>query len=294
MAEISGPSVRGRRLAAELRRLREERSLTGEEVADALGWSASKLSRIELGRTGIKASDLSGLLEQYEVAPDFQAELLALTARPRSKGWWDAYTDSLPVMFATYINLESEAESISAWSTELMPGLLQTKNYARAAIEGHERVYRPVSPGEIERKVLTRLRRQRILTSEPTTPLVSVLDESVLLRRIQSAQIMRDQLAHLIEMSDRENVTLHVLPLDGEHPVGTGAFMLLQFAPLPGLGPSSDIVYVEQLAGSSVYFDDDAETHPYRLGFERLVAESLDPASSRDRIAQVRQERWSD
>jgi transcriptional regulator with XRE-family HTH domain len=293
MPELGSPSVRRRRLAAELRRLREEADLTGEDVAESLGWSASKLSRIELARTGIKAADLSDLLTRYGVPEDHRAELLRLVQKPRSRGWWQIYTDSLPENFVTLIGLESEAESISAWSPELVPGLLQTQDYARAAIDAHVAATASISPSEIDRWVQTRLKRQRILTSEHPTTQVSVLDESVLLRHVGSARVMRDQLAHLIDVSRLENVTLRVLPLAGAHPIGSGAFILLRFAPIPEIGSVSDIVYLEQLTGGAIYVDDDSETHQYGLGFEHLVAESLGPTESRNLIAQVIRDSWS-
>jgi transcriptional regulator with XRE-family HTH domain len=293
MPELGSPSVSRRRLAAELRRLREERNLTGEDVAESLGWSASKLSRIELARTGIKAVDLASLLTKYGIPEDHRAELLRLVAQPRTRGWWKTYTDSLPEKLVPLIGLESEATSLSAWSPELVPGLLQTQDYARAAIDAHSAATSSVSPGEIERRVQARLKRQAILRSEEPATLVSVLDESVLLRHLRSAEVMRDQLAHLIEVTELPNVTVRILPLEGSHPIGTGAFMLLKFAPIPGIGPVSDIVYLEQLSGSGLYIDDDAETHQYELGFGRLIAESLEPDQSRDLIARVRCDRWS-
>jgi transcriptional regulator with XRE-family HTH domain len=293
MPELGSPSVSRRRLAAELRRLREERGLTAEDVAESLGWSASKLSRIELARTGIKAADLANLLTKYGLPGDHRAELLRLVEQPRTRGWWKAYSDSMPEKFATYIVMESEAQSISGWSPELVPGLLQTQDYARAAIDAHMAATYSISPSEVQRRVETRLKRQAILLSEQPTTLVSVLDESVLLRHLKSAEVMRNQLSHLIEMAELPNVTVRVLPLAGPHPIGTGAFMLLRFAPIPEIGPVSDIVYLEQLSGSALYIDDDAETHQYELGLGRLVAESLEPDESRDLIARVRCESWS-
>ncbi|MDR2988441.1 MAG: helix-turn-helix transcriptional regulator [Nocardiopsaceae bacterium] len=293
MPELGSPSVRRRRLAAELRRLREERNLTGEDVAESLGWSASKLSRIELARTGIKAADLSRLLAAYGVSADHRTELLGLVERSRTRDWWRTYSDALPEKFVTLIGLESDATSISTWSPELVPGLLQTKDYARAAITEHTAATDSISPSEIERRVQTRLRRQHLLTgSEPTT-FVSVLDESVLLRHLDSPRVMRDQLAHLIEMSRLPHISVHVLPLAGPHPIGSGAFILLKFAPMPEIGPVSDIVYLEQLSGSALYIDDDTETHHYSIGFGNLVAESLDEEASRELIARVMEDHWS-
>jgi transcriptional regulator with XRE-family HTH domain len=294
MPEPGSPSVRRRWLAAELRRLREEADLTGEDVAESLGWSASKLSRIELARTGIKPADLSDLLTRYGVPEDHRTELLRLVQKGRSRGWWQSYADSLPETLFPLIGLESEAQSIWAWSPDLAPGLLQTKDYARAAIDEHMTATAAISRGEVERRVQVRLRRQRILGSEQATRFTAVLDESVLLRHLGSARVMSQQLAHLIEASHWPNVSLHVLPLAGPHPIGSGAFILLRFAPIPEIGSVSDIVYLEQLTGGAIYVDDDSETHQYELGFGHLVAESLGPAESRDLIARVMRDRWSD
>jgi transcriptional regulator with XRE-family HTH domain len=293
MPELGSPSVRRRRLAAELRRLREERNLTGEDVADSLGWSASKLSRIELARTGIKSADLNRLLTTYGVPEEHRTELQRLIEKSRSRDWWRPFSDALPGQYVTLIGLESDARSIRAWSPDWVPGLLQTLDYARAAIDSHMAATASISPSEIEQRVQARLRRQHLLTSEDPTPFICVLDESVLLRRMHSAEVMRDQLAHLLEISQLDHVTLHVLPLDGDHPIGTGAFFLLKFAPIPEIGPVADIVYLEQLSGSALYMDDAAETHQYELGFGSLVTKSLDPEASRDLIASVLSEHWS-
>ena len=222
MPELGSPSVRRRRLAAELRRLREERSLTGEDVAETLGWSASKLSRIELSRTGIKAADLNLLLTTYGVPEQQRTELLRLIEKSGGRDWWRAYGGALPEKYVTLIGLESDAASIRAWSPEGVPGLLQTRDYARAAIDTHMAATASISPSEVEQRVQTRLRRQHLLTSDEPTPFDCVLDESVLLRRRQGAQVMREQLAHLIDVSRLPHVTLRVLPLDGAHPIGTG------------------------------------------------------------------------
>ncbi len=292
MPDHGGPSVRRRRLAAELRRLREELGLTGEEVADTLQWSASKISRIETYRTGVKSADLGKLLDVYGVPPEHRDELLALTREPRRKGWWEAYTDVLPPWYAAYIVLESEAEKIMWWSPELVNGLLQTEGYARAVTGTMGAPTDP--PGEITRRIQARLRRQRILGGDGPTSVTFVLDESVLMRRLGDRQVMRDQLEHLIKVAALPNVALHVLRLADTHPVGGGGgFALMQFPAVPGIGPASDVVYIEQLGRSALYVEDEAETYQYRLAFERLVSEALDPARSRELIETIKHELWS-
>lgn len=294
MPEHGSPTVRRRRLAAELRRLRERAGLTGEEVAEQLGWSGSKVSRIELYRTGVKTADLNRLLQLYRVTPGHQAELLALAREPRRKGWWEAYSDALPEEYAAYIVLEAEAASAECWSPQLVHGLLQTADYASAVIDAHMDSTVSLPPGKIRQRVATRLERQQVIAlAERPLELSVVLDQSVLLRQVGEATVMRAQLEHLLEVSELPNVTLSVLPLAGSHPIGTGGFAILHFLPLPGIGQSSDVVYVEQLSRTALYVEDEDEVHEYRQAFRRLDGRSLNPAHSRDVIATAIRETWS-
>jgi Domain of unknown function (DUF5753) len=265
--------------------------MTADEVAAELHWSGSKISRIELCRTGVKAPDLVKLLNVYSVPAKHRDELIALAREPRRRGWWETFTDVLPAWYAAYLMLESEAERISWWSPELMTGLLQTEGYVRAVMDA-EAPEDP--PGEVTRRIQARLRRQHILIGENPTDITVVLDESVLMRRLGDRQVMNDQLAHLIEISALPNVSLRVLRLADTHPVsGGGGFALMQFPPVPGIGPASDVVHVEQLGRSgALYIEDDAETHEYRMAFRRLLAESLDEVRSRELIETIRREMW--
>ena len=287
--DYGSPTVRRRRLAAEVRRLRERAGFTEDEVAERLHWSSSKLSRIELHRTGVKVQDLARLLTLYEVNETHREELLALAREPRRKGWWEAYSDALPEQYAALIGLEAEAESASSWSPELVHGLLQTEDYARAVIQAH--MGSTLSPGDIERRVETRLARQRVLTRDQPIALCVVLDEAALLRQFGTESIMHEQLERLIEDSQLPNVDLHVLPLAGPHPIGTGAFVILKFAPAHGTA-LHDVVYIEQLIKSAIYVEDEAETYQYWLAFERLIGAALDPSQSRDLITKTIRERW--
>jgi transcriptional regulator with XRE-family HTH domain len=294
MPEHGSPTVRRRRLAAELRRLRERAGLTGEEVAEQLGWSGSKVSRIELYRTGVKTADLTRLLQLYGVTSTHQAELLALAREPRRKGWWEAYSDALPEEYAAYIVIEAEAVSMECWSSQLVHGLFQTADYASAIIEAHMDSTASLPPGKIRQRVATRLERQQVLTrSERPLEFSVVLDQSVLLRQVGDAGIMGAQLEHLLEVSEQRNVTLTVLPLVGSHPIGTGGFAILHFLPVPGIGQSSDVVYVEQLSRTALYVEDEDEVHEDRQAFRRLSGRSLDPDQSRQLIATVIRETWS-
>lgn len=293
MTDHGNPSVRRRRLAAELKRLREERNLTGDEVASTLRWSTSKVSRIENSRTGIKPADLGKLLAVYGVSGTHKEELLDLAREPRRKGWWEAYSDVLPEWYAGYVIIESEAEAILCWSPEIVTGLLQTEDYAFAVSDTQGSSAN--SPGEVSRRVQARLRRQHLLGGDHPIQGTFVLDESVLLRRQGSSATMRGQLARLLELAARPNIAILVLPLaSASHPVTVGGgFLLLQFPPVPGIGPASDVVYIEQYAKSALYVEDEAETYQYRRAFEHIVEESLSADESAELIQRVSREIWS-
>lgn len=286
MPEHGSLKIGRRRLAAELRRLRELASLTGDEVAEQLGWSGSKVSRIELNRTEVKSGDLSKLLDLYGVAGSQRADLLTLARAPRSKGWWEAYSDAVSAEYASYISLEAEATAALCWSPQIVHGLLQTREYARAVIASALDWMPTTPPGMIRQLVDVRLARQRDVTGKGLA-LSVVLDESVLLRTMGDAQVMRDQLEHLVTISRMPNVSVRVLPLAGFHPVSTGSFILLAFPPVLAMGPPADVVYVEQLRRSEVFADEETETYEYRLAFEQLTTESLDPGQSRALMARV-------
>src|SRR5579884_222111 len=174
--DLGGPTVRHRRLAAELRRLRAQAGLTGDQVADALSWSPSKISRLEHGRTGYKLADMEALLDLYQVRGRHRDDLLALVTDTYRKSWLESESASLPARFATYVSIETEAESIWVWEPYIVFGLLQTGDYARAIFEGWQTVV-TMSPAEIQRRVDIRLARQRLLQRDPPLRLSVVLED---------------------------------------------------------------------------------------------------------------------
>lgn len=292
MPERGSLKIGRRRLATELRVLRELAGLTGEEVAEQLGWSGSKISRIELNRSEVKSADLARLLDLYGVAGTLRGELLALTRSRRRRGWWEAYSEVVGPEFAEYIELEAEAETIRCWSPQLVHGLLQTRDYAEATITA-ELSWMPLTPpGHVRQFVEVRVGRQRAVT-EQAQELQVVLDESVLRRGMGGPLVMRDQLAYLADISLLPNVWVRVLPLSGPHPVGTGAFILLSYPPVAGIGPPADVFYIEQLTRSELYTDREDEANTYRVAFRKLVADALDPDQSRDLITRIARELWS-
>lgn len=281
-----------RALAAELRRLRELAGKSGDEVASELAWSASKVSRIETYKTAVKLRDLDRLLTLYRVDDERRAQLTALASEPEPRGWWTAYGESIDPDYAVYISLEHSAASIKCWSAELIHGLLQTEEYAKAIMSvgsGHPTI---IPPGEIQRRVEVRLHRQELLTGPDPKEISFVLDESTLLHRFGTPEVMHEQLARLLELSQLPNVTIQVLAFGGPHPIPTpGGFTVLEFVPVHGT-TLGDVVYTEALT-RNLFTDEEISTYEYRLAFDRLTAQALNPEDSRALITRVAEERWS-
>jgi transcriptional regulator with XRE-family HTH domain len=282
-----GTPVGGRRLAAELRRLREHAGLTGEEVSQRLGWSGSKLSRIELHRIGVKQVDLRKLLALYGVDDSYRDELLALARESKRRGAVGKAAASFPQV-ATYVYAEAEAESVWSWEPQVIPGLLQTADYARAVREPWLEMF-PGPPSEIDRWVETRLLRQQVLTRDPPLQLLAVIDESVLRRSFGGKTVMGQQLEHLTASSELPNVEVRIYPLGGDYPLlATAGFSYMQFPQVHEV-PLHDIVSVEHLEGG-YDLEDEEQTYKYRVAFEYLVRSSLDTAQSRSLMAAAAEE----
>ena len=289
MAVSGAPTVRQRRLAAELRRLRGDQ--TGDEVAVALMWSPSKVSRYELARTVPNVAEVGKLLDHYGVTGPHREQVLTLAREATQKGWWEAYSDALPEELTALIALEDEASSCWMWQVNLIPGLLQTEEYARQIISGGYQVGIPLLPSQIDQRVEVRLRRQNILTRNNPMEFSVVLDESVLLRRNTDTQAMRAQLAHVLQVSELPNVTVRVCPLQTLHPVVTSSFLLLKFGRTHDT-ELNDVVSTEQLQ-SNLHFEGEADTHQYRRAFQALSSVALDPEQSRELILRTSQQVWA-
>lgn len=290
MPDLPSSAVR-RALAAELRRLREHIGMSGDEVAARLGWSGSKVSRIETHRTGIKTDDLELLLDLYGVDNEQRAQLRALADDQDARGWWSAYASALRPDYVVYIGLEAAAASVRCWSPELIHGLLQTEEYAREATLSALGDPPPLPPGDIQRRIDARLRRQEMLLQTASRHFTFVLDEATLRHRFGTAATMRAQLLQLARLSRRPNVTIQILAFTAAHPVGPGGFALLEFAPFHGMS-LNDVVYMEHLTGNS-FVENEAEVYQYRLAFDRLTIEALDEKASRRLISTVAREVWS-
>jgi transcriptional regulator with XRE-family HTH domain len=268
MASEQGPTVRRRRLALELRRLREAARLTCEEVAEHLECSASKISRVETGRVSVSPRDVRDMLELYGVPAQQRDSLVQLARDSRQKGWWHAYSDTIHPQFATYVGLENAASEIRVYEVNLMPGLLQTAEYARTiikagAMNGHHE--------DVERMVALRMARQPALTRDDPPMLWTVVDEAALRRRVGGTELMRAQLEHVLELSGLKNVAMQVIPFGvGAHPAMGRPFVILVFP--ERIDP--DVVYLEDLT-SAFYLEDVDEVDRYNVFFNHLRATAL-------------------
>ncbi|MFC0865227.1 helix-turn-helix domain-containing protein [Sphaerimonospora cavernae] len=277
MPDRGSPTVRRRRLGQELRRLRERAELTGDQVAERLGWSAAKVSRIETARTSPRESDIEALLVIYVVDSDQRQELLTLHRDANRKGWWEEYRDSLPKEYTTFLGLEAEAVMARSWEPQVVPGLFQTESYVRAMMESGQRSTLE-APGGLRSRIEVRIARQEaVLHAENPPELSVVMEESVLLRPFGGGEVMREQLRRLVEVSELPHVALRVLPLDAEHPINTGAFSHLK------LPEFHDVVYLEALLGGRL-IEDEAIVYRYEVAFDYLETKALDARASRKHI----------
>jgi transcriptional regulator with XRE-family HTH domain len=280
MAPRPSPTARRRQLAATLRQLREERQLTCAEAGDAVGWSESKISRMETGRVGIRQPDLEVLLDLYQVTGDPRSALLTLRRQASHRGWWHSYADALPRWFDEYVGLEDGAKTKLIYDNQLVPGLMQTPDYAAAV----NRAARPwADDDELERQLAARVTRQALLTMPDPLQVWAVLDEAVLRRTVGGPAVMKAQLRRLNDIAALPNVTVQVLPFSvGAHASMGTSFNLLHF-PEPGDSP---IVYIEDHT-SSQYLETPADIERYTLVFDYLRASALPPEQSAAFIREV-------
>jgi transcriptional regulator with XRE-family HTH domain len=289
MIATASPTVRRRRLAAELREIREGKGESGDVVAAALKWSPSKISRYERARTGLRPQEVERLLDYYGITGSRRALLLGLAEDATHKGWWEEFAGSLSDDYKHFIGLEHEATSMAIWHVDVVTGLLQTESYARHIISSYSRV-EPVTPGMVARLVKVRMRRQEVLDRDGLQ-LSVILDESVLRRRIGDESVMHEQLQYLARMAGRPDLTVQVLPLDAQHTVFGESFVIFGFG-ADGDGMPQDVLITEHLRSSSA-LEGEQETYLHRIAFQMLASAALDPAASRELILHTARTRWS-
>jgi transcriptional regulator with XRE-family HTH domain len=279
---------RRRRLAGELKRLRTEAGLTGEQVAERLAplgrWSASKVSRIETGRVAAHHGDVADLLDLYGVAGGpLRAELVEIARQSGKRGWWQSYQDVMPGHIAPILDFESASCAIRVLHNQLVPGLLQTAAYARALIRS---CHPEAPPDQVDRLVELRLDRQKLLERDDAPRLSVILDEAALRRPVGGVEVMRDQLSKLVEQADAERAVVQVIPFDaGEH---TGLDMPFTILSFPG-DDEPDIVYLEQYT-TAWYIDEEYDVKRYNAYFDRLQDIALSPQGSRTLLLRATKE----
>lgn len=280
MAPRPSPTARRRRLAAALRQMREQRQWSCADAGKAVGWSESKISRIETGRVGVRQPDLERILDLYEVDGEARAALLTLGRQATHRGWWHSYADALPAYFEDYVGLEDGAKSLFTYQNQLVHGLMQTADYAAAVLRAAQPA---ATTDEVERQLAARTTRQALLTASNPLQLWAVLDEAVLRRQVGGIEVMRAQLARILELAALPNVITQVLPFDtGAHASMGTSFELLQF---PESGDTA-IVYIEDQT-SSQYLETAADIERYTLVFDHLRATALSPQRSAEFIGEV-------
>jgi transcriptional regulator with XRE-family HTH domain len=264
------PTVRRRRLGLALRNLREGAGITGDAAAKALERSASWISRIEAGHVRLRTRDLHDLFDLYGLENhERRAELETWAREGQARGWWSRYREAIPEAYARYIGLEDEAEEIFVFDNVLVPGLLQTEEYAEA-VNMRTIPAPPPEAGEIRVKV--RMLRQRVLLKEPPLRMIVVLDQAVLHRSYGGHTILRGQLQRLLEAGKLPSVKIRIMPFDQSDQVLTGSFTILRFAYEP------DAVYLETATGSVNLHG--SEVQEYQYASARILATALDEAES--------------
>jgi transcriptional regulator with XRE-family HTH domain len=282
VASNVNPTVRRRRLGQELRRLRELKGMTAEEVAERLLVSQSKISRLENGRRSISQRDVRDLCGVYEVEDvRIVDSLMQMAKDSRQQGWWHSFGD---IPYSVYIGLETDAASLRIYDPQVVPGLLQTRPYAEALIAG---ALPETASADIDKRVQVRMRRQeRISAPENPLRLWTVLDEAALRRVVGSRLVMREQLEHLVEQSQLPHVTVQVIPFEmGAHPGLNGQYAILEF---PDAADSS-VVYIEGVT-SDLYLEKAADVQKYSVMYEHLRAQALNVEQSREVISRIAKE----
>lgn len=279
MAGGVSPVVRGRRLAAILRRLRADSGRTVEEVAVHLECSAAKVSRIENGLVGVRIQDARELLDLYDVTGGRREEILELVRQARGRGWWFPYADVLTEGFDQVLAYEDEAVSVWRLEARLVPGILQTEDYAAALLNAR----RDTPIDVVERRLELRMLRRQILTRPDPVELRVVLDEAVLLRRVGSAAVMDGQYRQLIAATGAANVALRILPLAGEtHPAIGFSFTVFGFS-----DPADPRIVFEEAFDRTVLHERVEQTARYITGFEQAWSRAWSETESLAYLARL-------
>ena len=279
----TNPTGRQLRLGAELRKLRERAGLTATEAGQLLGSNQTLISNIEAGRSGVSAERVRTLACHYDCADKTLVEALSRMTGDRKRGWWEEYREILPASLLDLAELEHHARSLRDATTARVPGLLQTREYA---LEIFRQAVTELSPPDIEHRISFRVKRQSILFRDGApTPYEAIVHEAALRMKVGGSTVARQQLQHLLDMSERDQVTLRTITFDvGAYP-GSGQSIYYACGPVPQL----DTIQLDQSHGVA-FLDAEAQLHKYRTLFERIEAVALNPEKTRDLIHHVMRE----
>lgn len=274
-----GQTIRSRRLGSDLRQLRRKADLTAEAVGDELGFSQSKMSRIESGSVRVSRTDLKALLALYKVTDEKQVTAFLDAAKgAKSRGWWIAYEDALPREYRDFIALEGTATGIRTFEGLIVPGLMQTPDYTRHIITAGPAV---LPPGHVDSLIKVRMERQSILDADQPPKTWAIVTEGALRQVVGGYAVMLDQLQHLTRLTERSNITLQVLPFEaGAHAGVQSSFVLFDFATDPS------VACVANLTGT-LFMDQSGQLDAFSDAFDNLRAGALSPVDSLTRITDI-------
>jgi transcriptional regulator with XRE-family HTH domain len=282
-AKRQTPTVRLRRLAAELRRLRAAAELTRDDVTARTGINAATLYRIEKAVTQPQKRTLLALLNLYDVQEQQRGEILALLQGASDQGWLRPYHNELPEEYTAYISFEAEARAVRNYESLFIPGLLQTEAYARSVITG---VLPMANTREVDQRVQARIERQTVLTKDNPLQLWAICDEAAVRRMVGGPKVMQEQLQHLRKVAAEPNVTLQIIPFSaGAHPGMPGSFALLSF-------PDADdpeLIYIDSMAGD-LFLEAEVDVRRFGGTFDNLRAEALSPGATSKLLTTLAQE----
>ncbi len=269
-------SVRSRQVAAELRKLRESAGMSCAEVAKRLGMSASKVSRIETGNSGLQVEDVAALLGLYQVHATRREELVDLVRRAEERGWWQRQGSGLPQLWRSLMDFEATATRIQNFEPLVVPGLLQTAEYCRVIIRGTDAT---LSEAELDNLVASRMARQALLTRSTAPQFLAVFDEAALRRPVGEPGVLGRQLQHLVNVAERPNVTLRVVPLAAGAYTGLGGpFVILEF------NGEAALVHVENHR-TGLFLEEAADLAGYRLALGNILNAALAPPATVELLA---------
>ncbi|ANP49842.1 transcriptional regulator with XRE-family HTH domain [Streptomyces griseochromogenes] len=279
----SNPTGRQLRLGTELRKLRENAGLTATEAGQLLGSKQTLVSNIEAGRAGVSPERVRALAGHYGCSDPALVEALAAMTGDRKRGWWEEYREILPSALLDLSELEHHARSLRDSTTARIPGLLQTREYA---LEIFRQAVTELPPPDIEHRLSFRIKRQAILfRGDNPTPYEAIIHEAALRMKVGGSRVARQQLQHLLDMSERDHITLRTITFGvGAYP-GSGQSIFYAYGPVPQL----DTVQLDQSHGVT-FLDADAQLHKYRTLFDRVDAVALSPDKTRDHIHDLMRE----